>query len=210
MNVNDVFFKTLYESLAKEDTNEEDEKVCLISQEPLEDDFIKLDCGHRFNYKNLYHEVVMQKLKPSHNEVQRLRPSCIKCPYCREVQVGLLPQRSGYKVLYGVNKPEKYIMKRNKCEYVFLSGKRKGKRCNTACINNYCKRCSCLLKRRKQKALEKDLVNTVVKNAVDTYVDNERCNAILVSGKHKGERCKCKAKKNGMCGRHRNVKNNKK
>ena len=214
MNMNDVFFNSLYESLAKEDTEEDDDKVCLISQEPLKDGFIKLYCGHRFNYKNLYDEVVMQKLKPAYTEVQRLKTPCIKCPYCRKVQVGLLPQYDGYEIIRGVNKPKKYIMKVNNCDYVFLSGKRKGERCDVACEKKYCKRCDTVMKRRERKMVDKNIVVSNKKkgntNKGNTKEGNDICNAILASGKNQGKRCKCKAKKNGMCGRHANVKNNKK
>ena len=125
--------------------------MCLISQDPLEVNHVKLDCGHKFNYKELYNEVKMQKTSPTYTEVQRLRREQLKCPYCRNVQVGLLPRRKGFENVNGVNTPYKFIMKRQKCKYVFQSGKRKGNECGVASVDRFCVKCHKLYEKRKSK-----------------------------------------------------------
>ena len=70
--------------------NDEEENLCLISKEPLNKIYIKLVCGHKFNYKPIYNEICMQKTKYNKKEVQKLSKNSIKCPYCRNVQNKLL------------------------------------------------------------------------------------------------------------------------
>ena len=42
---------------------EEKDNICLISNDKLEVNYITLGCGHKFNYLDLYNEVVYQKTK---------------------------------------------------------------------------------------------------------------------------------------------------
>ena len=39
----------------------EEKEVCLISGAELEKKYVTLNCGHKFNYKDIYNEVVYQK-----------------------------------------------------------------------------------------------------------------------------------------------------
>ena len=39
------------------------ENVCLISNSNLENNYITLDCNHKFNYMPLFNEIVYQKTK---------------------------------------------------------------------------------------------------------------------------------------------------
>ena len=55
---------------------------CLITHDKLEENYITLACGHKFNYLPLYHEVVKQK-SGSILETAYLALNQIKCPYCR-------------------------------------------------------------------------------------------------------------------------------
>ena len=41
----------------QDNKNEETNHLCLISNEPLKNNYIKLECGHMFNYNELYNEV---------------------------------------------------------------------------------------------------------------------------------------------------------
>ena len=86
------FQKELLELLIIEDENETDE-VCLISNQTLEENHIKLACVHKFIYDSIFNEV--KSKSPNHLETQRLYHNELKCPYCRTVQ-GLLPSNENY------------------------------------------------------------------------------------------------------------------
>ena len=130
-NIN--FFDELYKSLDVEDNEqktEEDNKLCLISNQPLTDKFIQMECGHKFNYMPLYLDV--KNHKQCFNVLEstscRLQANEIRCPYCRKKQTGLLPyyEELGLKQ-HGVNyidpNVQSYVSSKNtkKCEYVYLN-----------------------------------------------------------------------------------------
>jgi hypothetical protein len=103
------FFSELYKSLDDEENpnkTELDNNLCLISKLPLTDNFVKLVCGHQFNYIPLYNDIVNHKLKFNNMEATQghLRSNQIRCPYCRKVQNGLLPY---YDNIPGVKKIDK-------------------------------------------------------------------------------------------------------
>ena len=50
-NFNDELMKMLQESYDEPDNNCE---KCLISNEPLQDNCINLECNHKFNYKHIW------------------------------------------------------------------------------------------------------------------------------------------------------------
>ena len=162
----------------------------------------------------------MQKTSPSYTEVQRLRREQLKCPYCRNVQVGLLPRRKGFVNVDGVNTPYKFIMKRQKCKYVFQSGKRKGKECGVASVDRFCVKCHKLYEKRKSKCVKNDkvvsgkklktkirLVTNDTKNDVISKSNindvGTKCCAILKTGINAGKKCSRNAKFDGMCGFHK-------
>ena len=52
------FFAELYKSLDDKELlekTEEDNNKCLITNQPLTDKFVELNCGHKFNYVALYY-----------------------------------------------------------------------------------------------------------------------------------------------------------
>ena len=58
------FFSELYKSLdVEEDVLEDDNNKCLISNQVLTDKHVQLNCGHKFNYIELYHDFVNHKKK---------------------------------------------------------------------------------------------------------------------------------------------------
>ena len=64
------FYSELYKSLdIEENINkiEADNNICLISNLPLTDKYIKLNCGHKFNYIPLYHDIYNHKKKFNNN-----------------------------------------------------------------------------------------------------------------------------------------------
>lgn len=116
-NIN--FFEELNKSLDidSDEENTESPNICQISGLPLIDKYVKLNCGHCFNYDAIYTEVCKQKFDfhtytieyLSCNEKQKIKSFgvdyFIKCPYCRNIQVELLPYYEELSFLkkYGVN-----------------------------------------------------------------------------------------------------------
>ena len=72
------------------DTNNNNNDVCLISNENLDNNYIKLDCGHKFNYLPIFNEVIYQKKKRILDN-NHLKLNEIKFPYCRKITKDLLP-----------------------------------------------------------------------------------------------------------------------
>ena len=177
------FNKKLLEAFCEEE--EDDENVCLISGEKLHDNHIKLICGHKFNYKSIYCEIINQK-KYSNLETQNLKKYQIKCPYCRNVQNGVLPLYDNSVKVNGVNWPPAKVAKNNKCSVILKSGKRKGEKCGRACFGEKC------TFHNKSKKVAADAIT---------------CIAIVKSGKRKGLICGCmcktpETKQLKMCKRH--------
>ena len=44
------FYDELYKSICSPSNNENTDNICLISNEPLIENFVTLDCNHKFNY----------------------------------------------------------------------------------------------------------------------------------------------------------------
>lgn len=91
---------------------EEENNICLISQQPLTKSHIQLPCKHKFNYKPLYKEMYVQKTIRNTYETVRLKTNELKCPYCRSVSEQLLPYLPSEEPerKTGVNGPAKYCM----------------------------------------------------------------------------------------------------
>ena len=99
------FYAELYKSLDEESPSLNDDNICLISKLPLTDNFVKLNCGHKFNYIPLCNDISNHKLKFNMLESTAgyLKKTQIRCPYCRAKQNGLLPY---YENMKGVKKIE--------------------------------------------------------------------------------------------------------
>jgi hypothetical protein len=104
------FFSELYKSLDIEENDqktEEDNNVCLITNQPLQDKFVKLECGHKFNYIPILNDIKNHKQKFNHMEGgnTKLKSNEIRCPYCRNKQSGVLPyyEELEIKKINGVN-----------------------------------------------------------------------------------------------------------
>lgn len=188
------FYTLLYETISNDsdcNLDNDDLSLCLITNEPLEEHYITLYCGHSFNYESLYREIIQQKRKKSSNEIRHLRLHEIKCPYCRNIQRGILPPNPLFESLYGVNTPEELSMFTEKCSYVFHAGPRKGLACNKLCLKQYCNICDNVIKKREKKKKAKH--------------DGLLCKAILQSGKRKGLSCGNTVKHDSLCGRHSKI-----
>lgn len=177
------FNKQLLEELCKEST-ETYEKVCLISNEILESSPVKLICGHEFNYQSIYNEIKQQKSKRKSLDTCRLKRYQIKCPYCRNVQDGVIPSKNEYVDIDGVNYPPKRVSKNNKCTSILKSGQNVGKSCG--------------------KKSTYDLCNTHIRQSTRQSTEQStKCSAIIKNGNRKGSKCDCICKLNfNLCGRH--------
>lgn len=107
------FFAELYKSLDNDDDiTEQNTDFCLITKEPLLQNHVIMECGHKFNYIPLYHDLVNHKKKFNQLESMKTRTNIneIRCPYCRNNQRTLLPY---YEDLYlpkepGINFPQHF------------------------------------------------------------------------------------------------------
>ena len=95
-----TFHKLLMQELSNDSIDNFD-NICLISNEPLEKDHITFTCKHKFNYIPIFNEIIRQKHHIIHRkynnlEVQKLTKFQMKCPYCRKIQNGILPLKCRY------------------------------------------------------------------------------------------------------------------
>ena len=189
---NELFNLLLAKAMLNEEENEDEEEICLISNEKLGKYKITLPCNHSFNYVALYNEILNQKnnwikIKHiSHLETQKLGSYQIKCPYCRNIHNGLIPyiKIDGVKKLKYINHPMSKVIHINSCKYEFKSGKRKGEWCGKNCLNEYCV----------------NHANQLEKKSKNTHL----CKHELLRGKRKGELCgkKCSKHNNNYCRNH--------
>lgn len=199
---NEDFNSQLYKLLSNENKNQDD--VCLITNLPLENEFVMLKCNHKFNYNSIFNEVTKQKCHHNQLETTRLKKNEIKCPYCRTIQEGLLPYKSGFLKTTLVNHPEKMQYLPNSCIYAFLSGKKKGKECGKKCSKKYCKNHKQIINNRKMK-IEKaeQCVEADPKATCPVKLDNVASQNIIITptvgckyiykrGKKKHLQCSCK------------------
>ena len=114
------FYNELYKSIScesNENTESNLENVCLISNTPLSENFVKMECGHKFNYIPLYNDILNHKKKFNNMENKILKNIEIRCPYCRKVQQNLLPYHKypGVKEVHGVNYFDPNVVLKNPC-----------------------------------------------------------------------------------------------
>jgi hypothetical protein len=124
------FYAELYKSL-DEENDDNDNNVCLITNQPLTDKHIIMNCGHKFNYVPIYKDLVNHKLK--FNSMERsndkLTKNQIRCPYCRNKQYNLLPyyEELGLEKVNGVNVYDTTVKESNnnephkKCMFKYIN-----------------------------------------------------------------------------------------
>ena len=112
----------------------------MLTDETLDYNHIKLQCGHSFNYEPLFKEITLQKKSGfAVNDTVRLSINQIKCPYCRHVNSKLLPYTplpSCKTKISGVNSPASFCMPGKTCSWIFKSGIRKGQECGKPAYQN--------------------------------------------------------------------------
>ena len=124
------FYKELLDtSYENEIIIDDDNNCCMITNMPLQENFVKLQCGHKFNYGPLFKDLLNYKKKFNNMEQSKykLKHNEIRCPYCRKIQNELLPyyDNLSYPKECGVNylDPNKsnYILEcineKNQCQY---------------------------------------------------------------------------------------------
>ena len=118
MNNIQVFLNYLHENTENTENTENNNK-CLISDELLHANHITLECKHKFNYLELYNEIVEQKTKKILDN-SKLKLNEMKCPYCRTITKNILPYFKYYntKIIKGVNHPPDLSLKLNECQYI--------------------------------------------------------------------------------------------
>jgi len=174
------FNKLLSSSLSDDDEQlQNNEHICLISQELLDSSHIKLSCSHKFNYNFIYIEIMEQKNNTNLLETQKLKKYQFKCPYCRNIQSGVLPYLQPYPIKYGVNFPPSKTIKNNNCEYLFLSGKRKNLKCSLPCTKKYCIQHYHIIQKRSLKT-----TNTLICSAITKKGTQCKKNAKSPAGKY--------------------------
>lgn len=190
---------------ALEDSDDDEtENICLISQVPLDENAVELKCGHKFNYVEIYNEVMKQKLNKHlllDQSLHSLKRNEFLCPYCRTKHYELLPhiKETSLHVKYinGVNAPKHCCMQYHNCSYITKSGKNKGSCCTEHAFlvgsQRFCNKHMAYVKKQQQK-----------QHVDKKTLPNEKCSAILKSGKRKGEQCGAKIHITGhqTCKRH--------
>lgn len=129
--------------------NEQTQTHCLISHELLDQNVITLPCNHSFNFLPLYFELLRQN---------RRVPN-LHCPYCRTVHIDtVLPHvKLNKSMVYriGINQPTEFCLPFHTCNYIFSSGKQKGKICPatayTTSDGTYCAAHHKTIKFKKEK-----------------------------------------------------------
>ena len=141
------FYKELKNEIEnKDETIKCDDNLCLIDGTPLKSTYITLECGHKFNYESLLNDVYEEKYSRFKNYAYysysstRLCDNQLRCPYCRQIQENILPYIPEIysKKIRGVNYPLSLSMGNNKCNYIFKSGKNKGRLCSKKCYRKQC------------------------------------------------------------------------
>ena len=81
-------------NINNENKNEDNlnyDNICFITYEPLIDNFVTMECRHKFNYIPLYNDLIKQKYFTNIMEESRLKINEIRCPYCRSISTQLIP-----------------------------------------------------------------------------------------------------------------------
>jgi len=97
------FYEELYKSLDEPESQEESADLCLITNSPLTENFVTLNCNHKFNYDAIYNDIHCHKKKYNSMERSAVKQKEIRCPYCRTIHPSLLPHIEGYPKVHGVN-----------------------------------------------------------------------------------------------------------
>jgi hypothetical protein len=143
MSNKEMFMKLLSEDIIEDQDEDKDgdkelKERCLISGEVLDNNYITLQCNHKFNFLELYNEVIEQKTKKLLDN-SKLRLNEIKCPYCRSITSNILPYFKYYdiKIIKGVNHPPDLSIKLYECTHIKHTDNVSKKCGKNACFTKY-------------------------------------------------------------------------
>ena len=94
-----------YSEINSNEDNNDDlnyDNICLITNEPLIDKFVTMECRHKFNYIPLYNDLIKQKYFTNAMEETRLKMNEIRCPYCRSISTQLIPFYDNFCIMEDV------------------------------------------------------------------------------------------------------------
>jgi hypothetical protein len=119
-----------YDEINNEDEIDYD-NTCLITNEPLTDKFVTMECGHKFNYIPLYNDLFKQKYYTNFMEESKLFINQIRCPYCRNITNKLIPFYENFFIIkdiavrkiIGVNNYHLNAMTKSFDHYSFMKEK---------------------------------------------------------------------------------------
>ena len=74
---NEELMKMLQESYEEDN---DDVETCLISGEKLEDNHVKLECNHKFNYNIFIMKFINKRPQPWHSEINKVKTFTVKMP----------------------------------------------------------------------------------------------------------------------------------
>ena len=121
-----------FDELNKIEDADNNKDICLLSHQPLSDNYVTLPCNHKFNYLDLYNEIYNLKHAGfKYKYCQNLSSETIRCPYCRKKYKQSLP----FIPLYNLPCNKQIFSNKNKlslynCAYKNKSGKHKNELCN--------------------------------------------------------------------------------
>ena len=173
----DNFENDIFENEIISDTNNK----CLISDEKLNEKHITLKCKHKFNYDSIFYEVKKRKCNITRYNSTKIKRWSIQCPYCRNIQTGILPYEDGYPKLEYVNWPIRHSFNASTCEYIFKKGKNVGKLCGKICLGTHCK---IHLKYKKNPSEISKQIPILYKKQIYAL-----CEHVLSRGQNKGNVC---------------------
>ena len=178
--------KEIFNDILNESDTLNNENICLISYKKLEDNYITLDCGHKYNYLAIYNEIEYQKTKKILDN-RYLKLNEIKCPYCRNISNKLLPYYKYYNVknIKGVTFPDNFSIKNYDCSFV---DKKTGKKCNgNGCITKLGVFCNKHIKYNIEEEtklfnIDKTKYNNYKKNTIKELREKLKENNLKMSG----------------------------
>ena len=216
-------------SALKEDEKEDEETCCLITRMQLTNDFIQMQCGHKFNYLPLYNALVQHAKLSVISGISR--PGYIVCPYCRHSQPTLLPYNERFKLVIGVNlypykmcKETTVMVPKTVCELVLSRQCTSDHAYQLPCGKHYCEfhkitgisieiqklnHSTFLLKKgildkKKSDKLAKNMLKQEKKKEKEKKYTGVGCMQLIKTGPRKGLPCGCKkTEEDGICFRHK-------
>ena len=212
------FYEQLYASL--EDPMEDSHNCCLITDEPLTEYSVKLECGHAFNYVPLYHDIAnhKQKYNVMESNAGALTIAEIRCPYCRAKHARVLPFHAALNLpkMNGVNA----VFKEKRCAYPIpnpnylpdepIDGELNYKFLKCKCYGLSDQEDAAFYCVKHERAMAKESKALLLKQKKDMLVKKKEtepvlCTTILKRGARKGETCNSvvAATSGDCCNRHK-------